>query len=141
MAKVKKYTSKDIDITWDAEVCIHSAICVSNLPGVFNLEKRPWINPEGGTVDEIKNLIAQCPSGALAYAVHGETAPAEPEVMGDTDIALIKNGPLRVKGKFQVIGEDGQDLEHKQVVSLCRCGASKNKPFCDGTHKSIGFES
>ena len=138
MGSLKKYTSKDIEISWDSNVCIHAAVCVNNLAGVFNLENKPWIDPTGATVEEIKGLIPQCPSGALAYKVSGEIAPDEP-VEQNTSVTLVKNGPIRLKGGFQIFNDEGKAMDHKQVVSLCRCGASKNKPFCDGTHKTIDF--
>lgn len=141
MGDTKTYTSEKIEISWNSKTCIHSAVCVKNLPGVFNLDKKPWINPEGAEVQEIKDLIHSCPSGALQYKVAGEEKPDEPEVAAGTEINLVKDGPLRLKGNFQIFDENGNAMEHKQVASLCRCGASKNKPFCDGTHKSIGFQA
>ena len=140
MGDIKKYTSEKIDITWDSKTCIHSAVCVKNLPQVFDLEKKPWVNPEGADVDSIKKLIDSCPSGALQYNVAGETKE-ESDTEANTEINLVQNGPLRLKGNFQIFDHDGNPLEHKQVASLCRCGESKNKPFCDGTHKNIGFEA
>lgn len=58
-------------------------------------------------------------------------------------ITVRPNGPLRVEGPIKLIGTDGKetDLTGKPVVSLCRCGASANKPFCDGTHSKIGFQA
>lgn len=140
MGSLKKYTSKDIEISWDSNTCYHAAVCIKNLPGVFNLENKPWIDPTGATVKEIKGLISQCPSGALAFKVSGETSSDIP-VEQNTEVILVDNGPIRLKGNFQIIDADGKPLEHKQVVSLCRCGASKNKPYCDGTHKHIDFET
>ena len=142
MGSLKKYISKDIEISWDSNVCIHAAVCINKLPGVFNLEQKPWIDPTGGSVNEIKELIHQCPSGALAYNINNEDTNDEKEATEQsTEVALVKNGPLRLKGDFQIFDENGARLEHKSVVSLCRCGASKNKPYCDGTHKSIDFEA
>jgi uncharacterized Fe-S cluster protein YjdI len=140
MGSVKKYTSKDIEISWDSTVCIHSAVCVENLPGVFNLENKPWIDPNGATVEDIMALIGKCPSGALAYKVAGAKA-AKSTTGSNTMITLVNNGPLRLKGEFQIVDADGTSIDHKQVVSLCRCGSSNNKPFCDGTHKNISFEA
>ena len=60
---------------------------------------------------------------------------------GEVTITVKPNGPLRVEGPIKLINTDGQqiDLTGKPAVSLCRCGASTNKPFCDGTHSKIGF--
>lgn len=140
MGSVKKYASKDIEVNWDSNVCSHSAVCINNLPDVFNIENKPWVDPTGADVDDITALINRCPSGALSYKV-GRTVAAEGSKEKNTTINLVTNGPLRLKGEFQIVDEDGKALEHKQVVSLCRCGASSNKPFCDGSHKKINFGS
>ena len=60
-----------------------------------------------------------------------------------TDITVRSNGPLRVSGNFAIRDADGQefDLSGRTAISLCRCGQSKNKPFCDGSHNQIGFDS
>lgn len=63
--------------------------------------------------------------------------------MSDVKISVKNNGPLRVEGEFTLLDSDGQafGLGGRTVVSLCRCGHSQNKPFCDGAHKGAGFES
>lgn len=65
--KLHRYENDQIEVTWDKNVCIHSAVCVKGLPGVFDTKKNPWINVDGGTTEEITNLIDRCPSGALQY--------------------------------------------------------------------------
>ncbi len=57
-----------------------------------------------------------------------------------TKITLLKNGPLMVEGNFEIVDAEGNKVESKQRAALCRCGASNNKPFCDGSHNKIGFE-
>ena len=52
-----------------------------------------------------------------------------------------KNGPYHIQGKIRLTLPDGQELETEEETWLCRCGGSKNKPFCDGTHKKIGFQA
>lgn len=61
--------------------------------------------------------------------------------MSDVTIKVLRNGPLSVSGSFTLLDADGNPVEHKERVSLCRCGASTNKPFCDGTHSKIGFDA
>ena len=77
---VRLYVGKDIDVTYDAERCIHAAECIRGLPAVFDNDRRPWIQPAGASADAIAELIARCPSGALHFARddggNGE-APAE----------------------------------------------------------------
>jgi CDGSH-type Zn-finger protein len=62
---------------------------------------------------------------------------------GEVTITVRPNGPFRVEGPIKLINTDGNpiDLTGKPAVSLCRCGASTNKPFCDGTHSKIGFQA
>lgn len=62
--------------------------------------------------------------------------------MSDVKIMMIDNGPFRVQGPIELVLDDGTPVEvKKDVVFLCRCGASTKKPFCDGTHSKIGFEA
>jgi len=139
MSDIKSYSSEKITITWDKAICFHSEVCLKNLPEVFNLKNRPWVNPDGDETDAIKDLISKCPSGALAFKMAGNHDPETP-AHSDTTITIVSNGPLRIKGGFDLIDNEGKRLDHKSVVSLCRCGASKNKPFCDGSHKEIDFK-
>ena len=60
-----EYTGAKIAISYDGDVCTHSGNCVKGLPAVFDGEKNPWINPDGASIDEVKNAIRNCPSGAL----------------------------------------------------------------------------
>jgi CDGSH-type Zn-finger protein len=62
---------------------------------------------------------------------------------GEVTITVRPNGPLRVEGPIKLVDYDGKiiDLAGKPAVSLCRCGASINKPFCDGAHSKIGFQA
>jgi CDGSH-type Zn-finger protein len=61
--------------------------------------------------------------------------------MSNTKITPTKNGPYKISGDFQIVDEDGNDLSSDQEVYLCRCGNSQTKPFCDGTHAMIHFDS
>lgn len=63
--------------------------------------------------------------------------------MSETKVACVNNGPLRISGSFVIVDAQGKsfDLGGRETISLCRCGASANKPFCDGAHRGIGFQS
>ncbi len=137
--KVHSYSNDNITVKWSSKTCIHSAVCVNNLPGVFNLDNKPWVNVDGASVDEIKHLIGQCPSGALTYDIKGEESPAAVHAES-TSIQAMPNGPLIVDGQFEVTSSSGEKLTTTGKTALCRCGASANKPFCDGQHKQINFE-
>ena len=137
--KRKSYIGKEITIHDNRKICSHASECVNNLSSVFKLNSRPWINPDSARTDEIIDTIRKCPSGALSYSIDGieyrDPNGSEPMV------TVSKNGPYLIIGGIDLIGEnikwgDGASKEH---YTLCRCGASSNKPFCDGMHKTINF--
>jgi CDGSH-type Zn-finger protein len=137
--KRKSYVGKEITIHDNRRICSHASECVNNLSSVFNLNSRPWINPDSARTDEIIDTIRKCPSGALSYSINNieYRDPNESEPM----VTVSKNGPYLITGGIDLIGEnikwgEGASREH---YTLCRCGASNNKPFCDGTHKTINF--
>ena len=83
-------------------------------------------------------MIERCPSGALTYEIESEGGVIEPDL--PEEIAVTDNGPLWVTGGIPIERADGQPVETRNRVTLCRCGHSKNKPFCDGTHIDVGFK-
>jgi uncharacterized Fe-S cluster protein YjdI len=128
------YENEKIRVIWDSDKCIHVANCTSGLPEVFNLNRRPWIDINAADVEEIKHAIDACPSGALSYEI-----PGQPE-SDIVTIKVLKNGPYKVSGNCRLIKANGEAAETGKVFALCRCGASKKMPFCDGTHVRIGFQ-
>lgn len=129
------YQGDGIVIRDNRGVCAHVGSCVARLPGVFGRE-RPWIRADGATADEIADTIRRCPSGALAYEIDGRIYTAFND---EQEIIVSKDGPYLVRGGIQLEGAtlgEGQGPEH---YTLCRCGASRNKPFCDGSHSTINF--
>lgn len=133
---MKRYEGDGITITWVAERCIHSAECVRGLPGVFDTDKRPWIDALGASADEIATVIDRCPSGALGYEREGEAAEAP---TGGVSIRVQRDGPLFVRGAVTMTDADGATIDLPVRAALCRCGASERKPFCDNSHARIGF--
>jgi uncharacterized Fe-S cluster protein YjdI len=131
---VKKYKKGETIVVWKPDLCQHSGICISGLPTVFKPKARPWIDIEGATEEEIRTQVQQCPSGALG--IEEVLPPAGDDLI---TVEVRPHGPLRIKGLFRMIHPDGSE-EEKKIASFCRCGHSANKPFCDGTHKSINFE-
>ena len=127
---------RSLSMTIEA-ICAHAGYCTDNLASVFRLKKEPWIDPDGAAVTEIIETIKRCPSGALSYTVDNvEHRDQDREPM----VTVTKNGPYAITGGIELLEQslgEGASTEH---YTLCRCGGSKNKPFCDGTHWSIGFE-
>ncbi len=111
---------------------------------VFDPRKRPWVNMTGATTEEIIAQIDKCPSGALSYKYNKDIdmAGVKENESETVEINVANMGPMRIKGEFVIKDREGNILlEGKKVASLCSCGHSKNKPFCDGMHKTLpGYE-
>jgi CDGSH-type Zn-finger protein len=138
--KRKNYVGKKITIHDNRKICSHAAECVNNLPSVFKLNARPWIGPDAAEIEEIINTIRKCPSGALSYSLDGIEYRDQNE--RKPLITVSKDGPYHVTGGINLIGDNIQWAEgsSKEHYVLCRCGASNNKPFCDGMHRVINFK-
>ena len=131
------YIGDGITIYDDRSRCAHAGNCTDNLASVFKLGTEPWIDPKGDTVEAIKKVIKTCPSGALSYTTRGDKAPEE-DAEGPR-IKVAVDAPYHTRG-VQVVAGDGDEYDIRERQTLCRCGGSKNKPFCDGTHWYIGFK-
>jgi uncharacterized Fe-S cluster protein YjdI/CDGSH-type Zn-finger protein len=134
----RTYRGADIEVSFDLAECIHIGECLRGRPEVFALDRRPWISPDAASADDVAAVVERCPSGALQYRrLDGgpeESAP-EPAV-----VTPMRNGPLLVRGRIEVRREDGS-VEVLPRATLCRCGSSANKPFCDNSHLRIAFRA
>jgi hypothetical protein len=110
---------------------------VAGLPAVFDPARRPWIDPSGVDGAELAEVIRRCPSGALTYEVVDPSI--EPEAHDGVAVTVVPGGPLAVRGTMTLRTPDGGEVTIERAT-LCRCGGSANKPFCDGTHRANGFE-
>lgn len=133
------YRNEQIAVIWEPALCIHVGRCFRGLPEVFQPQNRPWVNINGATAERIAAQVRQCPSGALRFELLDGTAP-EPLPDGVT-IEVRPNGPLLIKGPVRITDPDGQLIRETTQCALCRCGQSANKPFCDATHRRIGFRA
>lgn len=130
---VEEVRGKRALIKFEAKKCIHSRQCVLGRPDVFvpNVAGE-WIHPDAATPEEIAALAQSCPSGAIAYE---RLDGGEQEKAPIVNLARVReNGPMALHGELQI---EGQAPTFR--ATLCRCGASKNKPFCDGSHTAAGF--
>ena len=135
--KRKSYVGKKITIHDNRKLCSHAAECINNLPLVFRLNQRPWIDPDQETTTEkIIETIRKCPSGALSYSIDGIEYR---DYDGKPLVKVSKDGPYLVSGGIELVGIELSDMS-KEHYTLCRCGTSKNKPFCDGSHFNINFK-
>lgn len=134
--RIDRYEGKEIVILDNRGVCSHRGHCTDNLPSVFIQGKEPWIDPDGADVEEIIRIIRMCPSGALSYERNGKRYS---KWEGGPEVRFVKNAPYEVAGGVSFRDEEGSLPETPDHYALCRCGGSKNKPFCDGTHWYNGF--
>jgi len=136
--KVFEYPGKGITVRYDMKRCIHAAECMRGLPGVFDPQRKPWVDAEAAPAEQVAAVVARCPSGALHFTrLDGgpeESAPAQ------NAITVAADGPLYLRGELQVTDPDGGEVCRDTRMTLCRCGASSNKPFCDGNHAKAGFQ-
>ncbi len=135
-SKTQKYEGKNITVYFEGARCIHAARCVSGLPAVFKANvPGPWIDPDASDVEELAALIETCPSGALRYERNdGVANEGTPDI---NNISIIADGPLTLQGNVSINNKPGTSPR----ATLCRCGASKNKPYCDGSHAQIEFNA
>ncbi len=129
--RAKDYPGKDITIHFSLRVCSHAGVCYMKLPSVFDRGKKPWINPDGATVQEIIDIIHRCPSGALSYSVAKDTTVCRKR---PPKIVIIENGPFNVQGGILIRDEAATEPYNPERYCLCRCNKTKNAPFCDGNH-------
>jgi uncharacterized Fe-S cluster protein YjdI len=142
---VKEYSNGEVTVFWKSELCIHSANCLIGLPEVFNSKKKPWINIHASNSKDIMKAVDACPSRALTYLKSTKFVISKPRAKPKKKakyarIQILKNGPALVTGNFIVRDAKKKKVRiENEVAALCRCGASKKKPFCDGSHQAIGF--
>jgi uncharacterized Fe-S cluster protein YjdI/CDGSH-type Zn-finger protein len=134
----KVYRGRDIEVSFDLDICIHVGECLRGEPSVFKLDRRPWTLPDAGDADTTARVIEMCPSGALQYS-RLDGRPQE-DHRGAARVTPIRDGPLMVVGEIQVTREDGS-VEVLPRATLCRCGESEHKPFCDNRHLRTGFKA
>jgi CDGSH-type Zn-finger protein len=135
--KRTNYKGKRITIHDNRGICSHAGFCTDRLAAVFRMNKKPWIDPDGAAVEEIIATIKRCPSGALSYSMDGvEQRDQERSPM----VTVTRDGPYAVTGGIKLMGVAMGEGASEEHYTLCRCGASKNKPFCDGSHWHVGFK-
>lgn len=133
----KEYRSEEITVTFDLGRCIHSEECIHGLPEVFDVEQRPWIQPEESNPDTVAQVVMRCPTGALQFT-RKDVGDEEP-VPEENIVTVAKDGPLYIRGDVEIKENDGTTFIEDTRVALCRCGVSQHKPFCDNSHKNSGF--
>ncbi len=131
--RVESYGAGDVSLQDERALCVHTGFCSNKITNVWKLAAREDLDTTSAT--QLIAMTQHCPSGAISIrAGEGDLEPALP-----AEVVLIPDGPLWVTGGVTVERSDGVPLEARNRVTLCRCGASKTKPLCDGTHAEVGF--
>lgn len=133
------YEGESIRVTWDARRCIHAGECTHRLPATFDASRRPWVDPDAAAVDSVAEVVQHCPTGALQFQRLDGGAPEPTPPTNTVDVAA--DGPLYVRGDVRLVTAEGEEVLRDRRVALCRCGISRHKPFCDDSHRQIGFAS
>lgn len=132
---VETVQGRSMTLMFEARRCIHARFCVTGAPAVFLANVQgPWIHPDAMDVERLAAIAQECPSGAIRYRRRdGRPDEAAPPV----NLAAVREaGPYALHGELRL---DGAKIGFR--ATLCRCGASKNKPFCDGSHHEAGFSA
>ena len=135
----RDYEGEKIVVHDNRGICAHAGRCTDGLPSVFRLQQEPWIDLKGAPTQDVIETIRKCPSGALSYTVDGVEHRDREGGGGPGAIFVSPNGPYVVTGGPELLDTplgEGASTEH---FTLCRCGGSKNKPFCDGSHWHTDF--
>lgn len=133
--RTASYGTDEIVLDDDRSMCAHAGFCATKATNAWKLAGRPDLDTAGKS--QLVAMGQRCPSGALTVRVEGdELDPPLP-----VEVVVVPDGPLWATGGIVVERSDGQQLELRNRVTLCRCGASKNKPLCDGSHSEVGFQS
>ncbi|UNY97616.1 (4Fe-4S)-binding protein [Zhouia spongiae] len=135
---IKEYSNDELTIVWKPGKCIHSGICVKLLPEVYNPKDKPWIRIKNTDTQQLKDQIAKCPSGALSYYMNDQNNKESKSL--DTRVEVLPNGPLLIYGTLKVQDKEGNIEVKNKTTAFCRCGASNNKPYCDGSHLKVNFK-
>ncbi len=138
MSKITRYEGDDVDVCWDGRLCIHVGECGRSEGELFVGGRKPWCEPNLVAVDRVTEVIRRCPTGALtAERKDGVATERAPDV---NRVVVANHGPLYLTGQLQIDGAADDMAGVKFRAALCRCGQSKNKPFCDNSHEAAGFQ-
>lgn len=140
MSDKEKYDfpGNKVDVEWDGRLCIHIAECGRSKGDLFVGGRKPWCQPDLVDLEEVIDVVERCPSGSLTYKVNDQSIKESPDEQNT--VAVSYNGPYFVRGDLNIENSPA-DMEGLQFrVALCRCGSSKNKPFCDNSHEKARFQ-
>ncbi len=132
-----EYSGDSAKVRWHGDLCIHIGECGRAKGELFVGGRKPWCDPDAAGDDEIKEVVERCPTGALS--VEFEDGSRVERADPTNTVHVTYNGPLFVRGDIDIDGAPENAPGTRFRAALCRCGASKNKPFCDNSHIEAGF--
>jgi uncharacterized Fe-S cluster protein YjdI len=157
----RKYTNGEITVYWKPSACVHASYCYRELIEVFDPSRRPWVDMKGASTDRIIEVVNLCPTEALTWKWNDEEKNKDigkdhlnhvifrrPELINNDTITIKESsvsvkvrpdGPVVITGNFSLEYGTTRKGIKDGMISICRCGASENMPFCDGKHRKIGF--
>lgn len=140
VGKLHTFKGRLITVTWDAGRCIHAGQCLKGLPAVFDRDRKPWVDPDQASATALMGVIERCPSGALKAQL-GSGGRSSERAQRLNTIQVSTDGPLLLRGQIRITGgaDEPVAIVDDLRVALCRCGRSKRKPFCDGSHVKAAF--
>lgn len=135
--KIYNFAGKEIEVTWDSRLCIHIAECSQAKGELFLTGRQPWCAPDLVSKEDVRDVVERCPSGALTYK--DKAGPLE-QAGEENTVTVAYNGPLFVAGDLEIENAPTDMPGIRFRAALCRCGQSKNKPFCDNSHETANFK-
>jgi uncharacterized Fe-S cluster protein YjdI len=157
----RKYSNDEITVFWKPSACIHASYCYRELIEVFDPGRRPWVDMKGASTEKIIEVVNLCPTEALTWkwidnvknlAVGIDQSNhvkfRRPELLtqavgspeeNPVSVKIMIDGPIVLKGDFDLTYSGTNKNFREGIVSICRCGASDHQPFCDGQHRKTGF--
>ncbi|MGI9200289.1 MAG: CDGSH iron-sulfur domain-containing protein [Woeseiaceae bacterium] len=135
--KVFKFDGSRATVSWHGRLCIHVGECGRAKGDLFVAGRKPWCQPDTSSDDEVEEVVLRCPTGALTVDYEDGTRPEKADAENSVHVAY--NGPLFMRGDLEIAAapENAPGLNFR--AALCRCGKSRNKPYCDNSHEKAGF--
>ncbi len=135
---VVRYPGRNVDVKWHGKLCIHIGECGGAKGELFVGGRKPWCDPDLVSEGAVQDVVTRCPTGALSIEFKDGTDPETAESENTVNVAY--NGPLFVRGQLEIDAASSDTPGLKYRATLCRCGESKNKPFCDNSHEDASFK-
>lgn len=136
--EINTYPGKAANVSWNGKLCIHIGECGRAKGDLFIGGRQPWCQPDSSPGEEIEEVVLRCPTGALTFEFADGSVTER--AAADNTVSVSYNGPLFLRGNLAIEGAPDAAPGLKFRAALCRCGQSKNKPFCDNSHEDAGFK-